>query len=870
MSPHNRNSQAAAPTAPSRDRGGRPLILAVLLVLMAYIAVLLGTVYSSNLALQQRGIDDLVHESRLRSASIDQFLAQRQGELTYLMGSPGFAQFLVLLATNQLTGAELQAEAQRLQKQLLPELERLTQSRGHVFCRFALVSPAGDPLIDLHMDETPQPPSAVWRMFIDPAYTKPTALPDLSHGSAPGLVLSTACSWQGVHVAQLLAWIRPAAIGTRLSRIDRSGEYVSCVLLDDRAFLSPTSRTTPLLNSLLQLAMREPGEPLFFAVPGPDGASERMGAVNVPTQHPGLTMVTAAPEAAVLVPPRPWEYPLGMGAVALIILAAIALILRSRVQAMVTGARLREAVGQRQWLEEKNRQLEREIAERRLLSTAVEQAAEAIIITDLRGVIQYVNPAFESITGYSRAETVGQHTRMLKSGQHDESFYRDLWDTLHKGGVWVGRFVNARKDGTLYEEEAVISPVRSAGGKTVSYVAVKRDITEQVAMEAQLQQSQKMEAIGELAGGVAHDFNNLLTVILGSCNLLVLERDKFDDATRESVDEIMEAGNRATALTRQLLAFSRRQHTTHQTLDLCKAVASTEKMLRRLIRANIELNSTFPDEPMYVCVDPVQLDQIIINLAVNARDAMPQGGQLRVTVKTTTIEEGDTTVPLLPAGEYIQLDIADTGSGMSEQTKARMFEPFFTTKREGKGTGLGLATVYGIIRQNDGDIRVESELGVGSRFSVYLPRVPTEQAEADSTATEQQANELAAASPQGHEAILLVDDEESVLHMAQRVLENYGYTVHAASNSADVLQLWAEHAEQIRLLLTDVIMPGMSGLEIAAKLGGERAGLRVLYMSAYTDSAIVNLDAEGPRIEFLQKPFTPDELLTKVRNLLDS
>ena len=357
------------------------------------------------------------------------------------------------------------------------------------------------------------------------------------------------------------------------------------------------------------------------------------------------------------------------------------------------------------------------------LTMAVEQAGESIVVTDTRGNIQYVNPAFERITGYDRMEVIGKNTRILKGGRHDAAFYGNLWETLLRGEVWRGTFHDKKKDGTLYEEDAVISPVRDPSGRVVNFVAVKRDVTEVRRMEEQLRQSQKMEAVGRLAGGVAHDFNNLLTAISGYSDLL-LHRLPAYSTLRRDVEEIRKAGDRAAALTRQLLAFSRRQVLQPKVLDLNAVVTNMGQTLRHLIGEDIELSTDLSPSLSRVKADPGQIEQVIVNLAVNARDAMPDGG--RITIATADAELSPAYAvahPEVRPGPHVLLSVADTGHGMSDEIQAHLFEPFFTTKERGKGTGLGLATVYGIVQQSGGHIRVNSAADHGSTFLIYLPRV---------------------------------------------------------------------------------------------------------------------------------------------------
>ncbi|HEX2709883.1 MAG TPA: PAS domain S-box protein, partial [Candidatus Deferrimicrobium sp.] len=466
------------------------------------------------------------------------------------------------------------------------------------------------------------------------------------------------------------------------------------------------------------------------------------------------------------------------------------------------------------------------------LTMAVEQAGESIVVTDTRGVIQYVNPAFERITGYDRMEVIGQNPRILKSGRHDAAFYKNLWEALRRGEVWRGTFLDKRKDGTLYEEDAVISPVRDPSGRVVNYVAVKRDVTDVRRMEEQLRQSQKMEAVGRLAGGVAHDFNNLLTAISGYSDLL-LHRLPDYSTLRRDVEEIRRAGDRAAVLTRQLLAFSRRQVLQPKVLDLNTVVTTMGQMLRRLIGEDIELSTDLSPSLSRVKADPGQIEQVIVNLAVNARDAMPDGG--RITVATADAELSPAYAvahPEVRPGAHVLLSVADTGHGMSDEIQAHLFEPFFTTKERGKGTGLGLATVYGIVQQSGGHIRVNSAADRGTTFLIYLPRV-----EAPQDGVEGADRPLLPHPSPGTETVLLAEDEDVVRRLAREILSGNGYKVLEAGNGREALLLSEAHRGEIHLLLTDVEMPTLSGRELGEQIRLQRPDLRILYMSGYTDDA---------------------------------
>ncbi|MHB9098500.1 MAG: PAS domain-containing sensor histidine kinase, partial [Syntrophales bacterium] len=359
-------------------------------------------------------------------------------------------------------------------------------------------------------------------------------------------------------------------------------------------------------------------------------------------------------------------------------------------------------------------------AERKRLMAAIEQTGEVIVMTDAHGLIEFVNPAFERTTGYTREEAVGQNPRILKSGKQDELFYRTLWDTISGGRTWAGHMVNKRKDGSLYTEETTISPVRDSSDRIINYVAVKRDLTEHLRLTAQFQQAQKMEAVGLLAGGVAHDFNNMLSVIIGHAEIALGQVDPAH-MLHANLAEIRKAAGRATDLTGQLLAFARKQIVAPKVLDLNETVAGILKMLQRLIGEDIDLSWQPVADLWPVMVDPSQIDQILVNLCVNARDAISGVGKLTIETGNSTIDKDYCALNVgFMLGEYVMLAVSDDGCGMDKETLSHLFEPFFTTKVIGKGTGLGLATVYGIVKQNKGFINVYSEPDQGTTFKIYL------------------------------------------------------------------------------------------------------------------------------------------------------
>lgn len=499
----------------------------------------------------------------------------------------------------------------------------------------------------------------------------------------------------------------------------------------------------------------------------------------------------------------------------------------------------------------------------RRLSIAVEQSSESMIIAGADMIIQYVNPTFERNSGYTGAEVVGQSLRAFNNHEHPAEFYDAMYATITAGEIWHERINSRRKDGLLYTEDVIITPVKDAAGEITNYVSVQRDITRELQREEEHRQGQKMEAIGRLAAGVAHDFNNLLTAINGFAELT--QRQLPADAPqRRYVANILRSGNQAAELVRQLLAFSRKQVISPKVLNLNSTVIEMEKILQRIIGEDIILHTVAAPDLWPIKVDPAQIEQVIMNLAANARDAMTgKGGRLAIETKNVFLDETCLSrhMDIVP-GPYVCLTISDTGAGISKEDMPHIFEPFFTTKEMGKGIGLGLATVFGIVKQNQGNIWVYSEKDVGTIFKLYFPKnreqseMPVETMAPDAT-------------PTGTETILLVEDNENVRGLAKRVLEEYGYIVLEAADSAQATALVKEQTIPIQLLLTDVIMPDMNGQELAAILQKQIPGLKVIFMSGYTDNIVSRHGVLDPQVNFLPKPFTTAALTQKVRSVLD-
>ncbi|GEM_PF-532696 len=498
-------------------------------------------------------------------------------------------------------------------------------------------------------------------------------------------------------------------------------------------------------------------------------------------------------------------------------------------------------------------------AERFLLATAIDHASESVVITDARGTIQYVNPAFEKVTGYKRSEAVGKTPRILKSGRHDELFYRQLWATISSGNVWHGHLVNRRKDGSIFEEEGSISPVLDDDGNIVSYVAVKRDVTEQVRLQRQFRQAQKMEAIGTLAGGIAHDFNNILSAIIGYAELAMLQNN--DSETRKSVRAILDAGRRASDLVSQILAFSRQSEQEFKPVRVRLIAKEVVKLLRASLPATIEIRQRLVSDSM-VLADPTQIHQMIMNLCTNANHAMEEkGGVLTIELDDVVLDDEQVASHTgMKPGKYLKLTVSDTGCGMTPEVMERIFDPFFTTKPPGKGTGMGLSVLHGIVKSYNGTVTVSSTPGKGTTFCVLIP---VHHRQHSSRQTEESP------LPGGSERILFVDDEDSIAAMTAEILSRLGYRVTSLTDSREALELFRKDPGAFDLVITDMTMPQLTGDRLARKLMAIRPDLPVILCTGFS----ARIDAARARAlgiaAFVTKPVLNRKLAETIRKVLD-
>lgn len=503
------------------------------------------------------------------------------------------------------------------------------------------------------------------------------------------------------------------------------------------------------------------------------------------------------------------------------------------------------------------------------LSLAVEQSVCSIVITDRKGTIQYVNPKFTNMTGYTYEEAIGQNPRILKSGKTPREEYKKLWDRITSRNSWQGEFYNKKKNGDYFWELAEISPIKDQNDNITNFLAIKEDITERkreekerAQLKEQLFHAQRLDSVGRLSGGIAHDFNNFLMAILGYTNLLQLMLQDNKPALSH-LNNIHVATEKASRLTKNLLAFSKKQVIQLKSEDLNSIIRGIEPLIRQLLTVDINYIIKCATDPLIVTADKLQIEQVLMNLATNARDAMPEGGTFAIQTFSEIIDDAFIAAKGFGLkGAYASVSISDTGTGMDEETKAKMFEPFFTTKEADKGTGLGLSTTYGIVKQHNGFIDVFTKKGAGTVFTLYFPisDIPLK----DAVQTPASRETLT----KGSEAILVAEDDESVRYVFKEILGMFGYTVITASDGEDAILKYKENADTLKLFILDVKMPKKDGKKVYDEVMLTKPEMKIIFLSGYTDSILPQNIVQNKNVYFMQKPVLPTKLLKQVNEIL--
>ncbi len=502
-------------------------------------------------------------------------------------------------------------------------------------------------------------------------------------------------------------------------------------------------------------------------------------------------------------------------------------------------------------------------AERTRLATAIEQGGDCVIITDSRGVVQYVNPAFEKVSLYSREEITGRKFDVLR-GYEQDAFWEDMGHVLEAGNVWTGRLVNRKKDGSTYEVERTISPIRDKAGAITNYVAVERDMTQQAGLEMELRQAQKMQAIGTLAGGIAHDFNNILAAMIGFTELALDDLEEGGRA-RKNLEHVRNAGYRGRDLVKQILTFSRQGEQEKKPVQVAPIVREVLKLMRALLPSTVEIRPRVDTEDGIILADPVQIHQLLINLCTNAGQAMKAGkGVLEVRVSDFILSDpADAPYPDMNPGPYLKLSVSDTGAGIDDLIKDRIFEPFFTTRESGSA-GMGLSVVYGIVKSHQGAITVSSAPGRGSTFAVYFRKLK----DAQPTAAEERAKPAAVEPVKGKRRILFVDDEEALVEIGKQMLERLGYEVVAEKDSVRALKQFQRDPAKFDLVITDQTMPNMSGIELAKRMMSIKKDIPVILCTGFSEMiSSESAKAMGIR-EFVMKPIIKNEMAEIIRRVM--
>ncbi|MHB8137385.1 MAG: response regulator [Smithellaceae bacterium] len=521
-------------------------------------------------------------------------------------------------------------------------------------------------------------------------------------------------------------------------------------------------------------------------------------------------------------------------------------------------------------LEQVNQQLKQEVAEHKLaeeklrkLTRSVDEIPVGCVLTDFKGDIEYVNLMFLKASGYSEQDIIGRNLSVLESQGIQPDAYQDMWDSVTADNIWRGEMRNRRKNGEWFWAYLTMLPLKNSEGHVNSFMVIMEDTSERKRLEAQLIQSQKLEGIGQLAGGVAHDFNNILTAIIGYAHLVYLNM-QIDDPHRGHVKRILDYSEKAASITKSLLAFSRKQTTHLSCFNLNDLISDFQKLLLRLMPENIEIQTQYTSQKLPVLVDQVQIEQVIMNLATNARDAMPEGGLIIIATNMAEIDnEFIKTNGYGKIGPYAQLIVADMGKGMDQNTRERIFEPFFTTKEQGRGTGLGMAIVYGIVSKHNGFITVESELDKGTRVRILLPIY-----QAHETMNKNKTEELIYQG--GSETIIVAEDDPGIRELITAILTGHGYEVISAADGEDAVRQFRENINKVALVMLDGIMPKKNGREACREIRALKPDVKVIFMSGYSENMLDFDDMKDRNINFLQKPVHPLDILKKMRELLDS
>jgi PAS domain S-box-containing protein len=851
-------------------------MLAAALLLFALVGYLLMINFRSASTIRENLLDQHSQRVRLEASSLGHFLDSAARDLRNLADSREVASFFENRDLGMSMEYGLALSLVPIRERLVGTVESEVPTEVLPFARVALLDAAGSTLAD-----SAGPAASSWTEPLDPSGKHDGVR--LS-GNGRDLMLTRTHWFKGRHVGYLVAWVRPDAALDQVSGGSTDGAAVrgkgSMLLLlsaDNQPF-------RPVARHFARQLVPDDISPALAAIQ-PDGRMvEQVGsadehrvpggsiAMRVPVPGHPLTLLEVNPASNLMGGLSPRRTAISLTVAAAAVLAVVLAAVFFQTKSLLLRARLDASLAREKEVADKHRALEAEMAERKrladaraLLSQAIDQAAEGIALTGVGGLVEYCNPAFATLTGLPAGDLMGASLASLFGS--DEQIANTIGEALRAATVWKSEMAVRRADGSTVDAEVMISPVRGAGGQVMNMVLVARDVTEEQRLRAQLRHAQKLDAVGKLAGGVAHDFNNLLAVIISYADS-TLHSLEDGNPLREDIAEIRRAGLRAAELTRQLLAFSRKQVLNPALVDTRAAVESVEKMLRRVIGANVEFVTSSAPDLWPIRFDPGQLEQVIVNLAVNARDAMPDGGKLTISTSNVSLSAVEArNHPDGMPGPYVRMSVSDTGVGMTPSIVAQLFEPFFTTKEVGKGTGLGLSTVYGIVRQSRGFVAVESHPGRGTTFRVYLPAEPA--AEAGTGGPSFPTVEASVRPDTPAETVLVVEDEKQLRTLLQKRLEDSGYRVLTATDGVDALEVAAGHRGMIHILVSDIVMPRMGGLQLAGPFLIRHPEALVIFMSGYSDEAVSKAVELGLAAAIIRKPDQISDLPALLRRLLD-
>ncbi len=842
-------------------------IVIIALALLAYVSFLLTTNYSSQTNLQQTLLEQFRMENGWRATALAFFFKDRCEDMINLASHREIDVFFDNRAHGMSMESGLKPSIHPIKERFVALLNHDRIDQESAYTQIVLIDEKGTVLVQASAPGLAVKLPTDMKRFVDPKHGSGVVI---AEDSDRAILISTAYFLKGRHVGQIVAWIDPNFISDHVMIPQGTPERTTRLVTNTNTVFLPAG-----LPPIADVLDRSDGLPIRFKEKSLRGTKQDMIGLSTPVKDTPFFLLTVAPAGDVLGGLKPRGLLVGMGIRALTIIGGVVVIARTMTQSLVLQTRLDVSLQHEQSVQEKNRQLENEIKDRMQAENAlrhseeqyrtlVETSPDVIFTISLDdGTIRSLNTAFEKMMGWSREEWLGRpfldilhpDDRALASTKQAEA--------RNGGGVLRYELRCLAKSGEYRTTELTTTALWN-NGSVVGRLGIARDITERNALEEQLRQAVKMQAVGQLAGGIAHDFNNILSVIIGSCDLLLMDMPG-DSPHRSKVELLLSSAERGAQLTRNLLTFSRKQIITMRPGNLNDMIRTVEPLISRLIREDVRFIVELAQEELWCMADSTQIEQVLMNLAANASDAMIKGGRLTMTTSRTTMDSEFKRIHGFGHdGDYAVLRVDDTGFGMDSETKKRVFEPFFTTKGVGKGTGLGLATVFGIVKQHRGYIDVISEIGRGTRFTIYLPLISQESVVPDRI--EPSMEELIG----GSETILIAEDDEAVRVMLKSVLCSAGYRVIEARDGLDAEIKFREHRDKVSLLVFDVIMPRKNGKEAYEAIHSLRSDIKCLFLSGYTADIIGTTGISEEEGGFLQKPVVPSVLLNKIREILDS